>query len=88
MKQETIDHLVVISHRYNLDKLIETILSWDPVDIRKWLIKLYIFSANAALHTDYLREEDIQAIEVLQQIIESMENIEYPQDSLLTIKAK
>lgn len=88
MNERCIDNVAERSRRYNLDDIIETFVDWDPIQIRKKLIKLYIFASNAAMHTDYLREEDIEAIEMLQQIVEAMENIEHPKDALLVVRVK
>lgn len=88
MRKEFVDDVVARSHKYNFDKLIETIVSWDPIDIRKRLTKAYIFASNRAMHTDDLRAEDVDAIEVLQQLIEAMDDIEHPNDALLVVRVK
>ena len=88
MSEKYIETIVLQSHKYNLDQLIETLINLDPINVRKHLIRLYMFAANAAIHKDYLREEDAHAIDFLQMIIESMESIENKKDAILTIRMK
>ena len=88
MNERCVDFIVERSRNYNLDDLIKTFVDWDPVEMRKRITKAYIFASNRALHTDDLREEDIDAIEALQQIIEALENVENAKEALLVVRVK
>ena len=88
MNKNTIDFVAIHANRFNLDNLIETITGYDPIDFKKQIIRLYMFASNAAIHSDYVSEEDIEAIDLLQQIAKSLEDVERHQDSLLAIRVK
>lgn len=86
---KTIDLVATRSHKFNLDRLISTITGYEPKDFKLQITRLYIFVSNAAIHKDgQLNEEEIEAIDLLQQIMESMEEVDDPKDSLLVVRVK
>ena len=88
MNERCVDFVAERARKYNLDDIIKTLVDWDPVELRKRITKAYIFASNRAMHCDFMREEDIDAIEALQQIIEALENVENAKEALLVVRVK
>ena len=88
MNKDSVDYVAFRSHKFNLDNLIDTIVGYDPSDFKKQITRLYIFVSNAAVHNDNLNPEEIEAVDLMKQIMESMEEIENPKDSLLAVRVK
>lgn len=89
MNKNWVDYVAEHSRKFNLDDLLDTITGYTPEDFKKQITRLYIFVNNAAIHSeDILDPKVIEAIDLLQQIMESMEDIENPKDSLLAVRVK
>lgn len=87
-RQDAICSLALSAGGYNLDGVIETIVTWTPSEIRESLITLYFFASNAAIHAEALSEEQKDSFYALQQIIEALENADDAKGSKLSITVK
>lgn len=88
MNKNSVDYVAYRTHKFNLDNLINAIVGYDPADFKKQITRLYIFVSNAAVHNDNLTPADIEVVDLMQQIMESMEDIENYKDALLAVRVK
>ena len=89
MNKNSVDYVAERSRQFNLDSLIDAIVGYSPVDFKKQITRLYIFVTNAAIHRGIeLNEDEIEAIDTLQLILESLEDVEDPKDALLVVRVK
>ena len=88
MNVNSVDFVASYANRFNLDDLIDTIAGYDPTDFKKQITRLYIFVSNAAIHKGDLSQEELEAVDLMQQIMESMEDIEDPENALLRVRVR